>query len=481
MKKLVVTLICMVLMSCPLIARALEISDVAGDMMNFSKSRTYSSNQFSDVDPNAWFSANVQSVYEYELMNGTGDTTFNPEGKVSIAEAIALSCRLHNIYYNNHEEFTQGTPWYDVYISYAIKQGLIQAGEFENYTQDASRLQVAKILATALATKEFSEINTIDGDMLPDIKIGSYGADAVYMFYRAGILTGNDRYGTFAPETPIERSSVAAIATRMIDLSLRKQFTLEPKPIMVTSITLNSAASTIYVPNTVSLSATVLPDNAADKSVTWTTSDSNIATVSNGVVTAATPGVATIRATAASGVYAETVITVTKRDSVRILSAYGLPNSVGGVGPTIIWRNDSGKTIKYATFTVTPYNAVGDVVESSIGKRTTAYLEVTGPIETFNNEKDVDGAYFFYNNSIPTIMVGYSDKRAYVSHWSGTTYYLQESDYQNAFNIKSSWEPVWYNHSISKIEISKVDLEYMDGSKETINNPTIWNQVWRHD
>ena len=36
------------------------------------------------------------------------------------------------------------------------------------------------------------------------------------MLYRAGIMKGSDRYGTFRPDAAIKRSEVAAVAVRMI-------------------------------------------------------------------------------------------------------------------------------------------------------------------------------------------------------------------------------------------------------------------------
>ena len=66
------------------------------------------------------------------------------------------------------------------------------------------------------------------------------------------------------------------------------------------------------------LTAQVLPENATDKSVTWTSSDSNIATVDqNGLVTAQTPGTATISASAAdgSGVVASSLVQVINPNS----------------------------------------------------------------------------------------------------------------------------------------------------------------------
>ena len=71
--------------------------------------------------------------------------------------------------------------------------------------------------------------------------------------------------------------------------------------IPVTSVTLNRSTATLKATETVQLSGSVLPANASNKNLVWTTSDENIATVSeSGLVTAVAVGEVTITATSQS-------------------------------------------------------------------------------------------------------------------------------------------------------------------------------------
>ena len=81
--------------------------------------------------------------------------------------------------------------------------------------------------------------------------------------------------------------------------------------VKVTSVTLNKTALSLIIGNTETLSATVAPSNAENKSVTWKSSNTKVATVSNGKVTAVGAGSATITVASTNGKTATCTVTVT--------------------------------------------------------------------------------------------------------------------------------------------------------------------------
>jgi len=84
--------------------------------------------------------------------------------------------------------------------------------------------------------------------------------------------------------------------------------TVQQNVIAVTSVALNKTSLSLNVGESETLVATVKPDNATDKTVTWVSSNTTVATVTNGIVTAKNEGIATITATAGGK---STICTVT--------------------------------------------------------------------------------------------------------------------------------------------------------------------------
>ena len=88
--------------------------------------------------------------------------------------------------------------------------------------------------------------------------------------------------------------------------------TVTPEIVPVSQITLNKAEASISVGNSETLTATVAPENAANKALKWASSDEDVATVApDGTVTAVRVGTATITATATDGSGKSAVCTVT--------------------------------------------------------------------------------------------------------------------------------------------------------------------------
>jgi hypothetical protein len=101
-------------------------------------------------------------------------------------------------------------------------------------------------------------------------------------------------------------------------------------------------------------------------------------------------------------------------------------NSAGGVEPYATFVNpNSNLVIKYIRLRVTPYNAVGDVISSTIGDQGTAGMYMTGPLAQTDGEK------------------------------------------------RTGWEPIWYNHSATCLKIQSVQIEFVGGKTLSFAGKTL--------
>ena len=82
------------------------------------------------------------------------------------------------------------------------------------------------------------------------------------------------------------------------DALLGATFQVLPPVVHVSSVTVDKAMLVMEIGDVTVLNATVKPDDAADKTVTWSSSNAGVVSVHDGTITAAAPGMATVTATA---------------------------------------------------------------------------------------------------------------------------------------------------------------------------------------
>ena len=184
---------------------------------------------FVDVPASAWYADAVRDAWANGLIDGVNATHFDPDGSLTVAQAIKLAAALHQRIENGTVTLKNGSPWYRSYLEYAVEHGVIEES-YLGYSAAAlnapvQRAEFAHILYGA--AKPYAAINEIGANALPDVKTGDRYADEIYTLYRAGVLNGSDRSGTFYPTSLIRRSEAAAILIRAFDEEARRTLTLQ--------------------------------------------------------------------------------------------------------------------------------------------------------------------------------------------------------------------------------------------------------------
>ena len=181
--------------------------------------------RFTDVPADAWYRGNVNIACRLGLINGRTAVTFVPDGNLTYAEAVKLAVCMHQKYTEGEVSLSNGTPnWYDSYVAYAKEKGIIDKDY--DWNAMATRAGYVEIFAKALPEEAFSVKNDVKDGAVPDVAMDHPQADAIYKLYRAGILNGNDKEGSFKPDNSIRRCEVAAILTRMMDPDSRVNVSL---------------------------------------------------------------------------------------------------------------------------------------------------------------------------------------------------------------------------------------------------------------
>ncbi len=187
---------------------------------------------FSDIKESDWYFESVKEAWSNKLINGVTATEFRPNETLTVAQAVKLASAYHEMNYTGDVTLENGSGnWYSSYVDYAVENGIIDRGYASKSTAEMNkaidRSEFVSIFVKAMDEGSLVGYNHVADNAIPDVKTDDENADAIYKFYRAGILTGSDSKGTFNPTSSIKRSEVAAILSRMYNENVRQAITLK--------------------------------------------------------------------------------------------------------------------------------------------------------------------------------------------------------------------------------------------------------------
>ena len=134
-----------------------------------------------------------------------------------------MASRVHAIYNGNGDNrdiFTAktGEAWYQPYVSYAIRNGIIDSKAFTDYNKGATRAEMAYVISRCLPASEFKA--TVPANDFNDVnKYNPYYSN-IATLYQAGITVGTGE-NNFSPNAGLTRAQAAVFVDRLINPSTR--------------------------------------------------------------------------------------------------------------------------------------------------------------------------------------------------------------------------------------------------------------------
>ncbi len=184
---------------------------VGGEMLEVAvpAPETDSQLNFSDIDGH-WAKENILGAVNLGLFNGTGDTTFSPEGYMTNAMVITVLHRMAG----TPAVATTETSWYGQAMAWGYEAGII--GGYTQFDPDANatREGLATMLYRHDGLMNQSQVGGADLSKFADYaQITPWAEDAMGWANAMGIITGTDE-GKIDPQNSASRAVVATILYR---------------------------------------------------------------------------------------------------------------------------------------------------------------------------------------------------------------------------------------------------------------------------
>jgi len=263
-------------------------------------------------------------------------------------------------------------------------------------------------------------------------------SDQSWCSVSVGSGSGNATVNVSAAANSGDADRIAILTVSNTEYELNQYVTVTQQgsgivSVAVTGVTLSQTTASLTTSAMMTLTATVLPANASNKTVTWSSSNPSVATVDNGVVTAVGVGTATIIVTTQNGSKtAACSVTVTgvaltgvtlNKTTLSLLKAGATETLIANVLPATA----TNKTVTWSSSnaSVATVNAGGTVTATGVGTATITATTQEGS-KTATCSVTVAGVaqVRFYNSFSNTYQ---TDRTMRVRNSSGTEVYAQWS------------------------------------------------------
>ena len=176
---------------------------------------------FTDVTTSDWFYGAVAYVYDNGLMTGTSATTFSPNATTPRGMLVTILHRLEGEPAANDAGFTdvENGAWYQAAVDWAAANGIVNGTSETTFDPNGTltREQMAAILYRYAAYKGYDVSQLADLSRFSDSSaVSTYAADALAWANAAGLITGVTDT-TLSPQGSAVRAQAATILMRFCE------------------------------------------------------------------------------------------------------------------------------------------------------------------------------------------------------------------------------------------------------------------------
>lgn len=178
---------------------------------------------YTDLDPKAWYAADVAYALEQGLMNGMGEGKFAPNGITTRAQLVTILWRLEGqpvVHYRMDFTDVTADDWYAEAVRWAAAEKIV-TGHGSTFAPDApvTREQLAAIL-WRYATYQEMDVSVGENTNILSYEdafdISDYAYAPLQWACGAGIMNGSN--GRLNPQGNANRAQVAAMLHRFLTI-----------------------------------------------------------------------------------------------------------------------------------------------------------------------------------------------------------------------------------------------------------------------